>query len=233
MTIADKLQEVSHYASEGKLLLYSEGMFWKAYQEAAYLFVKNIKPYQVNSSYIKKVQTDVLSLGFPKPSTSKILSAFDFEEISDRIVISFPSVIFNEVDYLLWRNEVVPQPLPCKRPAGDSLLVYKHAYDLVLYFYQLNHNVSREYKFSLCEKIKDELHEILMNIYFANDEKDNSLRIEMIKKSVRLLQSVKLRVRLLHDLKQLNLNHFAHLAELFTDLKTELLNWEKSQQCSR
>lgn len=49
MTIAEKLQEVSFYAKEDKLLLYSEGMFWKAYQEAAYLFVKYVRNYQVNS----------------------------------------------------------------------------------------------------------------------------------------------------------------------------------------
>lgn len=55
MTIAEKLQEVSLYAKDEKILLFSEGMFWKAYQEAAYLFVKNIRPYQVNCNYIKKI----------------------------------------------------------------------------------------------------------------------------------------------------------------------------------
>ena len=52
--------------------MFREGMFWKAYQQAAYLFVSNLRQYQVNRNYVKKVGEDVLSLGFPVPSSAKI-----------------------------------------------------------------------------------------------------------------------------------------------------------------
>lgn len=233
MTVAEKMREVSSYAVEGKLLLFAEGMFWKAYQESAYLFVKHIKNYQVNNSYIKKVQTDVLSLGFPKPSASKILAGFDYKQSDEKIVISFCPETFIETDYLKWRNEVIPQPVPTRRPSGDTLLIYKHAYDLVLYFYQLNRNVSREYKFSLCEKIKEDLHEILMGVYFANEEDDTSSLLQIVRNSAKQLASANLRVRILYDLKQINLKQFTHCAEMFSDLKNEFKKWEKSLLCSR
>ena len=233
MTVAEKLQEVSSYAVEGRILLYSEGMFWKAYQEAAYLFVKHIRNYQVNSNYIKKVQTDVFSLGFPKPSASKVLAGFDYEESDEKIVISFRTENFAEADYLKWRSEVVPQPVPARRPSGDTLSVYKHTYDLVLYFYQINRNVSREYKFSLCEKIKEDLHEMLMAVYFANENDDVSSLLLLVKEAARSMASSKIRVRLLYDLKQINLKQFSHCAERFAALKDELHKWEKSLLCSR
>ena len=229
MTVAEKLQEVSSYALEGRVILYSEGMFWKAYQEAAYLFVKHIRNYQVNSNYIKKVQTDVLSLGFPRPSASKILAGVNYDESHERIVISFGTETFIEDDYLKWRTEVIPQPIPIRKPSGDTLLIYKHTYDLVLYFYQINRNVSREYKFSLCEKIKDDLHEMLMSVYFANENDD----IALVKEAARRLASSKIRVRILYDLKQISLKQFSHCAEKFVDLKEELHKWEKSLLCSR
>lgn len=232
MTVAEKLQEVSFYAKEDKLLLYSEGMFWKAYQEAAYLFVKYVRNYQVNSNYIKKVQTDVYSLGFPKPSSSKILAGLDYEESDGRIVITLGTDNFLVSDYLQWRTEVVPQPVPARRPSGDALLAYKHTYDLVLYFYQINRNVSREYKFSLCEKIKEDLHEMLMSVYFANEETDIPSRLLRVKDAVRNLVSSKIRVRVLYDLKQISLKQFTHCAEMFVDLKEELNKWEKSLLCS-
>ena len=233
MTVAEKLQEVASHAAEGKLLLLAEGMFYKAYQEAAWLFVKHIRNYQVNSSFVKKVNTDVLSLGFPKPSVGKVLTGVEWQLSGDRIVISFRPEDFVEAEYLRWRSEVIPQPTPSRRPSGETLLVFKHAYDLVLYFYGLNRNVSREYKFSLCEKIKEEMHQLLMAVYFANGADNPSERLPQLQEAERLLVSVKIRMRVLHDLKQMSLRQFAHCAEMIADLKEELNKWESTLQCSR
>ena len=228
MTVAEKLQEVSLYAKNDKILLFCEGMFWKAYQEAAYMFVKKIRPYQVNCNYIKKIQSDVLSLGFPKPSADKILSGLDYSEDDGRIVIKLSDVSFNESDYSEWRFEVIPQSVPSRKPSSDTLLVFKHSYDLVLYFYQLNKNVSREYKFSLCENIKAELHELLMSVYFANESDLPSEKTDKIRKTLEFLASVKIRIRLLYDLKQISIKQFSLLAERMTDLKDELTMWLKT-----
>jgi hypothetical protein len=227
MTVFDKLQEVLASAKEGRILLFREGMFWKAYQEAAYLFVTNLKLYQVNKNYVKKVGMDVFSLGFPVPSTAKILSGVSYKEDRERIWIplNFP---FDEADYVRWRESVNVQPTVSHKPASDTLLVYKHAYDLVLYFYNVNRNVEREFKFSLSEKIKEELHEVLMNICFANEEVSKERKLQLVGQANNVLASAKIRIRLLHDLKQLPLKHYAAFAEKITDLSSELNKWKEA-----
>lgn len=224
MTVFEKLQVVTSYAKNGRILLLREGMFWKAYQEAAYLFVTYLRPYQVNRTYVKKVQTDVFSLGFPVPSTAKVLSAVSYHEDGDRLVISLDSP-FDELGYLCWRDSVTVQPSVSRKPSSETLLAYKHAYDLIIHFFQVNRNVDREYKFSLSEKIKEELHEVLMSICFANEEDNVARKSGFVTKSVETLTSVKIRIRLLYDLKQLSLKHYAALAEKITDLLSELKKW--------
>ena len=224
MTVYEKLQEVASYAESGRILLLREGMFWKAYQEAAYLFVTNLRPYQVNRTYVKKVKTDVFSLGFPVPSTAKVLSTVSYHEEGERLVISLGSP-FDELGYLRWRDDVNVQPSVSRKPSSETLLAYKHAYDLMIRFFQVNRNVDREYKYSLSEKIKEELHEVLMSICFANEEDNIDKKSAFVAKSVEMLTSAKIRIRFLHDLKQLPLKHYAALAENITDLLSELKKW--------
>lgn len=227
MTVFDKLQEVASCAKENRILLFREGMFWKAYQEAAYLFVTYLKPYQVNKNYVKKIGMDVFSLGFPVPSTSKILSGASYSEEGERIWIDVNS-LYDEAKYVLWRETVNLQPTVSRKPSSDTLLAYKHAYDLLIYFYNVNRHVEREYKFSLSEKIKEELHETLMNICFANDEVSREKKSQLVESANNVLTSAKIRIRLLHDLKQMSLKHYASFAEKITDLSSELKKWRET-----
>ncbi len=230
MTVSEKLQETSFYAQQGKIVLFHEGMFWKAYQEAAFMFVSNIRPYQVNCNYVKKVGTDVFSLGFPVPSSLKILSEYSYTEDSLRIIITLDDYAFSDEDYLAWRHSTLVQPVVRHRPPGDTLLSFKNAYELQKQFYLINRNVDREYKFTLSEKIKEELHEVLMNVYFANDQDILTEKRIMIQSALHFSESVKLRVRLLHDLKQISTKQYANLSVQIADLLSDLKKWyEKTE----
>lgn len=48
-----------------KLYLFLEGFFWKAYEKSAFLFVTEVKPYRPIKKAIKKMNTEVVSIGFP------------------------------------------------------------------------------------------------------------------------------------------------------------------------
>ncbi len=50
----------------------------------------------------------------------------------------------------------------------DQLPVYKAGYDLLILIFQLSHSLNREYKFTLGEKLKNEVTDLLTNIYRAN-----------------------------------------------------------------
>lgn len=53
------------------ILLYPEGMFYKAYERSAWLACMYLGNLLVEKRYIKKVQQDVVSVGFPKSSIEK------------------------------------------------------------------------------------------------------------------------------------------------------------------
>ena len=42
-------------ANSGEINLYLEGIFWKAYQQSAYLFVKNLADFKLSGKFIKAI----------------------------------------------------------------------------------------------------------------------------------------------------------------------------------
>jgi hypothetical protein len=44
---------------------YKEGLFWVAYEQSAY-FVWRLKGYKPTKKYVKKVQGEVVAVGFPE-----------------------------------------------------------------------------------------------------------------------------------------------------------------------
>lgn len=221
MTTAEKLSMTSRAAAHGSIILFREGNFMKAYDESAFLFVSHLKPYQVNRSFVKTVGKEVYSLGFPYLSTEKILSGTVWRNALDgTIEVDLPAgATFDGDGYAQWRDGVRAQPRPAKHPSSENLQCFKVAYELLLEFYKVNANVCREYKFSLSEKIKSDLMDVLLSIYALNDLSLNSEdRLAAAKSAIRHLRSAKIGVRLLHDLKQLSQNRFASFADSFTTL---------------
>lgn len=46
--------------------LYREGIFWKLYNQSAFHFSQLIKPYQVKKKYMKTLNMEIVSIGFPQ-----------------------------------------------------------------------------------------------------------------------------------------------------------------------
>lgn len=55
------------------IILHHEGLFWRAYEQSAYRFVKHIKQYQITKKYIKSVKSDIVYCGFPQNALNDIL----------------------------------------------------------------------------------------------------------------------------------------------------------------
>lgn len=64
------LQEILRIESENsdKIHFYREGVFYKAYEQSAYLFVTHVKPFMVKKQFVKSVNREVVSIGFPTNS---------------------------------------------------------------------------------------------------------------------------------------------------------------------
>jgi hypothetical protein len=146
MTISDKVKNSANITT---LTLYSEGLFYKCYNEDAMIFVKKVKAYKVSAKFIKSVGANVYSIGFPVREVEK--GHLDFENISEKIAaknyeVKDKHIVFlignadAKKDYNTWtatiqenKSIVVakePAPMHKSRLAMDGIINMIKSYDL-------------------------------------------------------------------------------------------------------
>lgn len=108
----------------------------------------------------------------------------------------------------------------------NNLPVYKLTYDLLLEVFKIVKLFPREYKYNLWDKIKNEIIDLIWNIYKANSSFDD--RLSKIKSSREQVETLRLYFRLSKDLLILNLNKFVSISEKIESLSKQLYSWEKS-----
>jgi hypothetical protein len=108
----------------------------------------------------------------------------------------------------------------------EHLPIYKQTYDILLRTMTATKDFPREYKYTLGQKIKDELIELVVLIYRANSAKNKSQHIEQILERV---QAIQLLMRLSHDMKILPRRHYAALSKMTENLAKQAVStpvWE-------
>lgn len=98
-----------------KIYLYLEGIFWKVYERSAFAFIHRISRYKPSKRFVKYLDTEIVSLGFPDASRAKVLG--DRPLISaedDRLVLD--AGIIGVEEYERWK-----EALPLIVPKGSSL----------------------------------------------------------------------------------------------------------------
>lgn len=106
----------------------------------------------------------------------------------------------------------------------DNLPVYKAAYDLLQSIYRNLGNVPRDVRFTLVETLKNELTDILVLIYKANSTTE---KLPLIADAREKLVSVKIRMRLLHDLHHVGVKQYANLTLQVEQVSKQLAAWHK------
>ena len=109
----------------------------------------------------------------------------------------------------------------------EHLPIYKQTYDILLRTLTATKDFPREYKYTLGQKIKDELIEIVVLIYRANSARNKEQHIQEIMERV---QAVQLLMRLSHDMKILPRRHYAALSEMTESLAKQAQGWLKSSR---
>lgn len=86
MGIADILKKEA--SEKGRILLFKEGIFWRAYEESALLFTKHIKAYQLTKKFFKNVGCEVVFCGFPSTTLNELLANLSSKEVirEERII---------------------------------------------------------------------------------------------------------------------------------------------------
>ena len=59
-------EKIALAAQNNKLYCFKEGMFFKVYNQNAMWFTQHIKVYKINSKFVKTVNQQVFSIGFPQ-----------------------------------------------------------------------------------------------------------------------------------------------------------------------
>ena len=103
-----------------------------------------------------------------------------------------------------------------------NLPVYKASYDLLIQLFIMVHNMNKEYKYSLGEKLKNEAMNLIINIYKANTvyKKDDN-----INNARENLEVIRLLIRILRDMNQISINKYISLNMDIEDIsKQEIKN---------
>jgi hypothetical protein len=107
----------------------------------------------------------------------------------------------------------------------QHLPIYKLTYDLLLRITQVSKDFPREYKYTLGQKMRDEVIDLVVLIYRANSTPDRDASLGNMLERIQVLQ---LMIRLAHDMRILARKHYAELAEKTDSLARQAQGWRKS-----
>lgn len=105
------LQEIlkSEFTNTNKIHFYREGVFYKAYERSAYAFVTQVKPFMVKKQFVKSVNQEVVSIGFPTNSLRSYFAADKIQEKGNEAEVPL-DIAVNLSDFESWREHVAITP---------------------------------------------------------------------------------------------------------------------------
>jgi len=109
----------------------------------------------------------------------------------------------------------------------NHLPVYKASYDLLVELFRFTKDFTREYKYTIGQSIKEETIEMITNIYRANSSYSKAVIIQKARENVEV---IRLFLRLLKDLKHINIKKFVWLNEKIESVSKQLSAWQKSSK---
>lgn len=108
----------------------------------------------------------------------------------------------------------------------SELPVYKLAYDLLISIYKKTRAFTREYKYTIGEKLKNETLELLINIYKSNKSKKET-RVQFIETARQHIEVLRLLLRVSKDLQIIGIKGFVALNVQVEELSKQLASWQK------
>jgi hypothetical protein len=104
-----------------KIHLFREGLFLKAYQRSALLFLRNIKDYKVLKMNFKAADSDVVSLGFPSSLLDTLVKPESVEQIGEGHLCISCEEPLNDKEYDAWFASIpsAPKKKPKKKDTPE------------------------------------------------------------------------------------------------------------------
>lgn len=109
----------------------------------------------------------------------------------------------------------------------EHLPLYKLIYDFILYFFKLSDNFSKGYKYGFANEVRDSLLRLLEIVIIANN---NTNKVENLKNAEIELEKIKIKIRLLKDLKLIGLKSYCYCAKQLISIGKQLYAWKNWSQ---
>ncbi len=109
----------------------------------------------------------------------------------------------------------------------DELPVYKASYDLLILIFGFCIGFSRDYKYTLGEKLKNETLDLIMHIYRANCSAEKNRELSKAREHTEV---VRLLLRLTKDLRQIDLKKFVMINDKLESVSRQLTGWQRSNK---
>ena len=109
----------------------------------------------------------------------------------------------------------------------NELPVFKSSYDLVIELFNFSKKLPRDFKYTIVQDLKKESLEILTCIYKASKNYNKKIILQEAQEKLFL---VRLKIRILKDLKQINQKKFISLNLKIENVSKQLVGWEKKNR---
>lgn len=107
-----------------------------------------------------------------------------------------------------------------------ALPLYKVAYDLLIEIFKRTALFSREYKYTVGERLKNESLDLITNIYKANKSQKQN-RQQNIAEARENVETIRLLLRLTRDLEVIGIKPFVFLNNYVENVSVQLVGWQK------
>lgn len=209
------------------IILYQEGMFYKAYERSAFLVYNYIFPFKLSKKFVKVVGQDVISLGFPIKTLPKWMAGREQRLAPDGLAVYSKAKAkeeFTDDEFNNWKETVEVNISKRYTPNTATIQktpLYKKCYDLVVEIYCVSRNFSKHVREPLGVTLKAKTYELSYFIRFyyetPNDDKN-----AWVKKALMDVREIEFILQLLKDLREINLSHYCKCSEILASVSKQL-----------
>jgi hypothetical protein len=239
-------QEIINFeevADGATITLVKEGLFWRAYEQSAYLFTKLFWPdLKVNGGFVKTVGKDLFYVGFPDTSLQgKVIDKIPEVPGSRLLTRSDNMIVIAGVPLIdgfeAWKQSYIllhAQANEQMQPFYGKLPLYKAVYDFFQGMVNLTRHFPKDLHYTLGDKIIDHVLEMNTCLYRTLHLGKNAAgyaeaKSRSIERIGELLDTVRFLLRTSFDMKLYNVERFAEVSAKIDSISKQLTGWKKSQ----
>jgi four helix bundle protein len=204
-------------------------IFWQCWESSAYLFTEFVRKYQVHHRHFKNLAMDLVWLGFPLATLDGVVKNLltrgckVMQDTTEFVVVATPwqvegvaswkALQIEKCSLQIAKKQELVQVEQASDPRGkafDFLPVYRITYDLTLEVYKLSANLTKVYKFSLGERLRQSMTDLLATVHLAVSKRQKQAGSPSAL-ALTSLDETRLYLRMLKDLHQLNMERFARI----------------------